>query len=502
MTVFCNAIVHTMTAPSARAEAFVVDEGTFVFVGSRADAKAFAPQAPVVDLGGKTVVPGFCDSHLHLYMFGAGLLRTVDLMGSASLEELFTRLSEHAARYDGAFLLARGFDQSKLAEGRFPTRQELDRISPTRPLLVTRVCGHAMVVNSAALALVTEQERQAGNPESGLYTETALTPFYKLVPPLTEIESEEAVLRASAEALKTGITSVGTLLDTPDQLGAYARLRRKNQLPIRVTGMPPQASADTLHAHGVGTTFGDAWLKVGGAKFFSDGSLGAYTALMAEPYAATGECGTRLYNPEVLKTRCAELQQKGFQLVIHAIGDQAVRESLEAIEFALSQSDQDNAYHRHRIEHVSILPPELLERMAAKKVVAAIQPQFVTSDTWTGERVGEARAKHAYLFEAMRRAGIPLALGSDCPVEILDAFLCLNAAVNRHEWTPQGGLSVDDALYGYTVGSHYSLHNDHHLGRIAPRYLADFVVLSEAPIPENLLSLKAEQVYVAGQKVG
>lgn len=501
MTVYFNATVHTMTTPSARAEAFVVREGAFAFVGSSADALAFAgPEAERVDLGGKTLVPGFCDSHLHLYMYGAGLLRTADVMGVASLGELFAKLADHAARYDGPFLLARGFDQSKLAEGRFPTRKELDAISPTRPLLLTRICGHAMVVNSAARALVTDAERRAGDPETGLYTETAITPFYQLIPALTETEGEEAVLHAARVALASGITSVGTLLDTPEQLGAYARLRRRGQLPIRVTGMPPQASCDILHAHGIGTTFGDSWLKLGGAKFFSDGSLGAYTALMAEPYAATGECGTRIYDPEVLKLRCAELQKKGFQIVIHAIGDQAVRESLDAIEFALG--DEDNTFHRHRIEHTSILPPDLQARMAQKKIIAAIQPQFVTSDTWTGERIGEERAQHAYPFAAMRAAGIPLALGSDCPVEKLDAFLCLNAAVNRHAWSPEGGLTVDQALYDYTVGSHYSLHNDHQLGRIAPGYLADFVTLSTPPSPENLLTLKAEQVYVAGQKVG
>ena len=501
MTVFVNAVVHTMTTPSSRAEAFVVQGGAFVFVGSNSDALAFAGSgAERVDCGGRSVVPGFCDSHLHLYSYGAGILRTADLMGCTSLEELFARITEHAQRYEGAFLLARGFDQSKLKEGRFPTRAELDQIAPDRPLLVTRICGHALVANSQALRLVSEAERTSGDPESGLYTETDLIPFLDCVPALTEREGEEAVLRAAKVALATGITSVGTLLDVPEQLGAYARLHRQASLPIRVTGMPPQASCDTLHAHGIGTTFGDSWLKLGGAKFFSDGSLGAYTALMAEPYAATGACGTRIYDPDVLKQRCAVLQEKGFQIVIHAIGDQAVRESLDAIEYALG--DSDNTHHRHRIEHTSVLPPDLLQRMAQRKIIAAIQPQFVTSDTWTGERIGEERAKHAYPFATMRKLGIPLALGSDCPVEKLDAFLCLDAAVNRHPWSPDETLTVDEALYDYTAGSHYSLHNDHHLGRIAPGYLADFVALSEKPTAQNLRSLKAEDVYVAGKKVG
>jgi len=499
-TCYTNGDIRTLETPTSRVEAFVVADQKVVFTGSTTAARAFAPAATVVDLAGKTVVPGFCDSHLHLYMYGAGLLRTVELMGVASLDELFSRLADHARRYTGPFLLGRGFDQSKLAEGRFPTRAELDALAPDRPLLVTRICGHAMVVNSAALALVSAAERAAGDPESGLYTETAMTPFYRLVPTLTEEEGEEAVRRACAVALKTGITSVGTLLDTPDQLGAYALLRRKGQLPLRVTGMPPQSSTDTLHAHGVNTTFGDSWLKLGGAKFFSDGSLGAYTALMTEPYAATGECGTRIYEPELLKTRCREVQQKGFQLVIHAIGDQAVRESLDAILYALD--GESNAAHRHRIEHVAILPPDLLARMAVHQVLAVVQPQFVTSDTWTGERVGEARAAWAYPFEAMRAAGIPLALSSDCPVERLDAFLCWDAAVNRHPWSPSGGLSVEDALSAYTVGSHYALHQDHYLGKLAPGYLADFVVLSDAPTAENLRSLRAEKVFIAGEPVG
>ena len=499
-TVFRNARVHTMTSALARGEAFVVAEGKFVFVGSNQEVALFAPDAPVVDLRGKTVVPGFCDAHLHLFMYGAGLLRTADLVGAASLDVLFSRLADHAAHDQGSFLLARGFDQSKLAEGRFPTRTELDTIAPKRPLLVTRICGHAMVVNSAALALLTPEQRAAGDEDAGLYTETAMSPFYQLIPPLTEGEEEQAVQRAAAVALQSGITSVGTLLDTAEQLGAYARLRRKGHLPLRVTAMPPQSAIDTLSAHGVNTTFGDEWLKFGGAKFFSDGSLGAWTALMAEPYEGTQTRGVRLYEPTDLQQRCAQVQAKGFQIVIHAIGDQAIRESLDAIEFALA--GQDNTFHRHRIEHVSILPPDLLERMARSQILAVVQPQFVTSDTWTGERVGEARAKGAYPFEAMRAAGIVLALSSDCPVERLDAFACLDAAVNRHPWSPQGGLSIDDALYAYTVGSHYALHQETQLGRIAPGYRADFVVLSSSPTASNVRELRAEEVFLAGNSVG
>jgi predicted amidohydrolase YtcJ len=459
-----------------------------------------------VDLGGKTVVPGFIDSHLHLVWYGTGLLRHADLLGAGGVDEVLSRMAQHRDRYDGPWLQGRGFDQDKMAERRFPTRADLDRVSATRPIVITRVCGHAVVVNSAALALVTPEERAAGDAETGLYTETAISPFYRRIPPLSETEMEEAVLRAASVALSTGITGIGTLLDVPEQMGAYARLRRKGKLPLRVVGMPPYASIGGLHERGVGTTFGDEWLRFGGAKFFSDGSLGARTALLAAPYADEDRpenLGVRIYDPDDLKAKCADAQAKGFQIVIHAIGDQAVRESLDAIEHALGP-DGDNTYHRHRIEHASLLPPDQLERMARRKIVAVVQPQFVTSDTWTGERVGPMRAPWAYPFKSMLDAGIPLALSSDCPVERLDAFACLESVVGRHEWSPGERLSAEEALTAYCLGSAYALHAEERLGSLEPGKLADFVVLSADPVSLSATEigrLKAEAVYVGGARV-
>ena len=188
-----------------------------------------------------------------------------------------------------------------------------------------------------------------------------------------------------------------------------------------------------------GTTFGDDWVRMGGAKFFSDGSLGARTALLAAPYADENRpdnLGIRIYDPDDLKAKARDAHEKGFQIVIHAIGDQAVRESVAAIIYALGP-DGDNTFHRHRIEHASLLPPEELHIMAERKIVAVIQPQFVLSDTWTGERVGPERAAWAYPFAQMEAAGIPLALSSDCPVEKLDAFACLSAVVGRAAGRPK-----------------------------------------------------------------
>jgi hypothetical protein len=360
-----------------------------------------------------------------------------------------------------------------------------------------------VVVNSAALALVSDEQRRAGEPEMGLYTEGDAGPFYAKIPALSEEEMEDAALAAARVALRTGITSVHTLLDTPDQMIAYSRLRRKGKLPIRVVGMPPYSAVEQLHRHGISSTFGDEWLRVGACKLFSDGSLGAQTALLAEPYADKPTTrGIRIYDPEDLKRKAADAQAKGFQLAIHAIGDQAVRETLDAIEFALA--GESSVVHRHRIEHASLTPPDCLKRMARMQIVVTAQPQFVTSDTWTADRVGPARRSWAYPFASMVRAGVPMTVSSDCPVERLDAFAAIGSAVARHPWSPEETLTVEESLRAYCLGSAYAAHMDDGIGSLSAGKLADFVVLSADPTrmaPGDLRRLRAERVYVHGASV-
>jgi predicted amidohydrolase YtcJ len=491
----------TLDPASPRASAMAIRNGRIERVGDdQSIHKIAGPQTRQIDLCGKTVTPGFCDSHIHLLSFGLKLLFQADLVGSANIEDVLARLTSIAGRSDG-WIQGFGFDQDKLQEKRFPTRADLDRISRERPILISRVCGHAAVVNSAALALVSDADRAAGDADPGLYTETSIDAFYARIPSRSECEMEEAALAACRVALQTGITSVQTLLDTPDQLGAYARLRRKGKLPLRVTGMPAYSQVATLHANGVNSTFGDEWLRVGAAKLFSDGSLGARTAWLAEPYADDPTTrGIRIYDPQDLKNKCADAQAKGFQLAIHAIGDQALRESLDAIEFALKSGD--NAVHRHRIEHASLTPPDCLERMAKRKIVATLQPQFVTSDTWTGKRVGARRMPWAYPFKSLLRAGVPVTLSSDCPVERLDAFEAIASAVGRHEWSgPSEALTPEEAIRAYCLGSAYAGHAEEYSGSLEIGKVADFVVLSDDPTKLDasaIAKLKAERVFVNG----
>jgi predicted amidohydrolase YtcJ len=505
--VAANGRLITLDNHRPRVTALAVRDGRFVFVGDDAGALALCgPETIRINLEGRTVTPGFCDAHLHLASFGVNLLRQADLAASTDFDDLLSRLAEHAATYVGEWIQGRGFDQERMAGGAWPTRAGLDRLATDRPILITRVCGHAAVANSIALSRLTNEERAAGDADSGRYTENALAPFHRLLPPLSDNEMASAILRAAQIALHSGITSVGTMLDPPlagDQLRAFHLLNRTGALPIRVTAMPPYGMIDALHRCGIGTGFGDNRVRIGGAKLFSDGSLGAGTALLREPYAdAPRARGIRVFEPAELRRCVADAQAKGFQAVIHAIGDGAVADSLDAIESALGATGKNSAL-RHRIEHASLLPPDLLARMAAHGIIGVVQPQFVPSDDWIPARVGPARARTAYPFRAMLDAGIPLGLSSDCPIEPLDAFACLDAAVNRAPWSAEGGLDPEEAIRAYCLGSAYSLGVEAQVGSLETGKLADFVVLSGDPTAaggRKIGELRAERVFVEGRE--
>jgi len=494
----------TLDPARPRAPAMAVRDDLIIAVGDDHQVlRLAAPAARRVHLAGKTVTPGFIDAHVHPIDFGTQLMKQADLTGSASMDEILSRLSELSRRVPEGWLLGYGFDQEKVRERRFPSRDDLDRVSRDRPILIWRICGHVAVVNAATLSLMNAQERAAGDEPSGLYAEHAAWAIHQKIPPLSDPEMEQALLMAARVALRTGITSMHAIVDDLAHMAAFMRLRRKDLLPIRATVIPPFAAMETLHRQGMQSNAGDEWLRLGALKLFADGSLGAQTALLSEPYADKPQtCGLRFHQPENLKAQCAQAHANGFQLAIHAIGDQAVRETIAAIEFALG--DENNSSYRHRIEHASIITPECISRMAQRGVVATLQPQFVTSDTWTPRRIGPHRLARAYPFRSMIEAGVPVALGSDCPVEKLDAFACLAAAVGRAEWSPLQTLSAEQAISAYCLGGAYAAFAEDHVGSLQPRKLADFVVLSADPTSldaDAIRNLKAERVFVGGKEV-
>lgn len=504
-TVLFNGNIITLNPRHPHATAMAIEGSRIAFVADdETTLQLAAARTKRIDLGGRTVVPGFCDSHIHLLWFGTNLLRQADLTGAKNVDDVLARLSQSAAKTPG-WIRGHGFDQSKLAENRFPTRAELDRVSKDRPIVISRICGHAGVANSAAIAQLSAEDRNLGDAESGYYAEQALWNFYAHIPPLNEDEMQQAALAACDVLLKTGITSVQTLLDTPEQMQAYTALQRAGKLPIRIVALPPYAAVKQLHKHGMRTGFGDEWLRIGAAKLFSDGSLGAQTALLSEEYTdKPGELGLRIYEPEDLKRMVLDAQSKGFSIAIHAIGDQAVNETIDAIEYALERDplERDNTYHRHRIEHASMCSPNALGRIVKNKIVVTLQPQFVTSDTWTAQRIGAARVPWAYPFKTMVKAGVDVTLSSDCPVEWPSSFECIASAVGRHEWSPSETLTPLEAIRAYCLGSAYAGGVEKQQGSLEVGKLADFVVLSDDPTnlsAAQIRQLKAEEVWIGGK---
>ncbi|MFN3653014.1 MAG: amidohydrolase [Armatimonadota bacterium] len=459
--------------------------------------------APVVDLGGRTAIPGLVDAHCHLVSYGMNRLREADLRGADSLAELGRRLREQAERQglrpgDRRWLLGRGFEQDRLAEGRWPTRHDLDEIAPGVPVRISRICGHALVASTAALqaAGLDPAERRHGFPE-GVLTENDMGPIFAAVPGPSSSEWLEAARRACAEAASVGFTGIHSLMAHEREVRALLDLRAEGPLPVRVVMQLPFSLLEHAAGLGLRTGFGDEYLRIGAVKLFSDGSLGARTAALREPYAdEPGTCGQLLYEPDELTRRVKAVTEAGFQVCIHAIGDRAMDVTLDAIEAAAPHPFPP------RIEHASMVNSGLVARMRALGVGAAVQPQFAWSDYWTPDRVGPERARGCYAFRTLHEAGVPLAGSTDCPVETLDAMTALEQLVHRPPWLPEDGLPLAEALRVFSEGSYALLGGEG--GRLQSGDYADFVVLEQDPrevAPSELARIPVARTVVGGRTV-
>jgi predicted amidohydrolase YtcJ len=459
-----------------------------------------------IDLEGRAVVPGLIDAHCHLLAYGLSRRREADLRGAGSIAAIQERLQRHAATVGaaddaGRWLLGRGFEQERLAEGRWPTRDDLDRVRREQPIRITRVCGHALVVNSAAM-------RRVGMEPSGdgRFTEDAMAPFFRALPPPDDAEWLAAARWATHEAAATGWTGVHCLLTEAGEIRALQTLHEAGELLLRVRIQLPFRMLEAAEAMGLRTSFGDDWLRLGAVKLFADGSLGARTAALRAPYNDDpGNVGTLLYPQEELDRRVAAIDAAGFQVAIHAIGDAALEAALIAIE------RRPQGVPRPRVEHASLAPPDLRARMRDLGVVAAVQPPFVLSDTWMAERVGPERLPWAYPFRTMRAEGLVLAGSTDCPVEALDAWAAVAAAVTGRPTTTSSdqrptsdeSISIAEALEIFTLGSAYAGGDERRVGALLPGYCADFVVLDDDPftIPAEQIAALQPAMTVVGDAI-
>ncbi len=471
-----------------------------------------------IDAGGRLLVPGFHDCHLHLAFFGraASAIPAANVTSIGELIERGRATLDRLRAKPGAVVTGRGWDQEQfLGEKRLPNRYDLDRISTEHAIVISRKCGHILCCNSKALELAGIKRPvpaveggqidvdEAGEP-TGIFRENAMDLLFRIVPEPSDLEKEAQMEYAMRHALANGLTAVAsqdaTGGDMDEIIGTYARLYEKG-VRLRVTqqaGIGCEAHLDEYIRRGyrTGTYLHAPFLKMGPLKLFADGSLGSRTAFMREPYKdAPGTCGIRVLEPEVMAAYIQKAAQNGLQVAVHAIGDDAMDTVISCFE---TVTKEGNNPLRHGIVHCQITDRPLISRMTANDIVALVQPIFLASDMHIAQsRVGRELASTSYAFGTMERLHMHVAYGSDCPVETLNPLKGIACAVSRADpddtlgnaFFPEERVDVYTAVDSYTQGSAYATFDEERMGRIYPGYLADLVLLDR-----DIFAIPAEEI--------
>ncbi len=495
--------------------------GTVLAVGPDPDIlKLRTPNTVVIDLHGHFAMPGFNDAHTHMAGAGAQQILTVNLDGTRSLSEMQARVQTFVAAHPSStWIEGAGWDHTLWASKTLPTRADLDLITGDHPAFFFRTDGHILVANSAALAAADitratldppggKIDRDgAGNP-TGILRETPATILLTAkVPPPTSAQRRQALLAAIADALSHGVTSVQDFSDWDDFV-VLQSLERSGELHLRFAEwIDFNLPLATLVERRRSQPADDALLHLTMLKGFMDGSLGSRTAALAAPYTDDpSNSGLLRYDPAKLNALSAARCAAGFQLGFHAIGDQANTVALDA--FAAAKA---SPARRYRIEHAQVLLPQDFDRFAQLGIIASMQPSHLLTDmNWAGSRLGPTRSPYAYAWRSMLDRGIPLAFGTDVPVESINPFRGLYAATTRRNeagtqtFHPEQKISIAEAIYAYTQGSAFAEFREKSKGRLEPGYLADLVVLSGDPTtasPQQLLHTEVLRTVVNGQTV-
>lgn len=495
-------------------EAAALWSGRVLATGSASDLETLiGPETRVIDLAGRLATPGLCDSHMHLLPYGV-IMSHVDVRARSAptLESLLGRIRERAAvTPPGQWIQARGYDQFKLDVGRHPTRADLDSAAPDHPVVVVRACGHVTICNSRALALAGIDEKtpvpQGGAIEqqdgrlTGLLAETGRDRLKAVLPEPTDTELVQAIEDAGKACLSYGITSVmdagvGMRAGYREVI-AYRTAQRLGRLPVRTTQCllgGPGGIVERAYADGVLTGAGDSMLRVGPVKIFTDGSAGGRTAAMSEPYLQQPDnFGLMLLRDNEMVDLVHDYHARGYQLAVHAIGDAAIEQTLNAMEQALqAMPDPDR---RHRIEHAGYARADQNARMVSLGVQPVPQPVFIYDfgDLYASV-LGEERAKASYPLKTWIDLGLKPAAGSDAPVCDINPFPNFFSMLTRK--TSKGTVmsegervSIAEAIAAFTDFGAYVNKAEQEVGRLVPGLSADVAVFSR-----DLLSAEPEDI--------
>ncbi len=515
--IFVNADIHTMDGARPRAQAVAIDDGVIVAVGSDPEIKRLAiGSTRVIDLAGKTLTPGLIDAHCHLYGLGVDL-ENISVRGLATEEAAVTKLATISKASHGEWVLGRGWDQNRWPAQQWPTKASLDVAFGDTPVLVRRIDGHASWVNSKALALANITKatpdptggkilRDAAGEPTGVLIDNA-GDLVDAVIPVATAEVRERRIRAAAKlAVEAGITGVHDMGIEDATADVYRRLATANQLPLRVyaylAGDP--GKLDRVRVAPAPAT---GWFVMRGVKFFADGALGSRGARLYQAYDDEPKNkGLWVTEPSVLRDAVDAAVSGGWQVAIHAIGDAGVGSVLDAY---LAAGAKHGGDRRLRVEHLQVVAPDDWKRLVESKAIASMQPTHATSDMpWAEQRVGE-RITGAYAWRTVLDKGVPLAAGSDFPVEEVAPLLGIYAAVTRQDaaGNPPGGwhqdqrLTLDEALAAFTSGAAYAEFAEGTRGMIAVGRVADVTVFDRTLAADRTILDTHVQLTIVGGKI-
>jgi predicted amidohydrolase YtcJ len=506
--VLLNGKIWTENPGLPEAEAIAIEGPRILAVGSSASMRKLAgPNARIIDLQGRRVLPGFNDSHVHFLAGGSSLL-DVQLGDANSAAEFRRRLGDYAKSLsEGTWIRDGNWDHQRWNPAALPTHQLIDDVTPHNPVMVWRVDGHMVLVNAYAMKLAGIDRTtkdvpggeilrdRDGNP-TGILKDEATALVERVMPSLSPQELDAAMTAAMHEAASHGVTSVQNMADTPtDQNTArkfreFQKFARAGSLTVRIYDAGPLRDWKNPAGVGVQAGFGSALLRTGNLKSFADGALGSGTAWMDAPFSdqpgKSGLASTDLMDATRMYANIQGADQAGLQISLHAIGDRAIHAVLDLFERAERQNGA--ADRRFRIEHVQHLRPDDAARFAPLGVIASMQPYHAIDDgRWAERPLGPQRIKSSYAWRLLLDHGAVLAFGSDWPVAPLDPLMGIYAAATRRTldgknpqgWVPEQRITVAEAVHAYTVGSAFAEHQEAIKGSLEPGKLADLVVLSD-----------------------
>ncbi|MBK7705421.1 MAG: amidohydrolase [Acidobacteria bacterium] len=492
-----NANVRTLDRSRPTAQAFAVLNGRIVAIGTTAEIKLLAgPKTERIDAGGKLVIPGFNDAHVHFLDGGAGL-SSVDLRDAKTPAEFVERIRRFAATLPkGRWIQNGNWDHENWTPNDLPTAAMIDAVTPDNPVFINRLDGHMSLANSLAMKLagVDRNTKEVaggeivrdkdGNP-TGVFKDEAMGYINRVIPAFSYAERVDYLTAATNYAASLGVTSVQDMSAGTD-IGVLQDLARNGKLKTRVYAVSPLGDWRRWSNTGVTRAFGDPLLRVGGLKGFADGSLGSTTAWFYEPYLDKPDSrGLAIEDPERTYGYVSAADKAGLQVMIHAIGDRANDEIVKIYEKVAKENGPRD--RRFRIEHSQHLNDGLIKRFAAANVIASMQPFHVIDDgRWAWKRLDQKRLNGTYAFRTLLASGARLAFGTDWFVAPLNPMFGIYAAVTRRTlddknpngWIPEQKISVEEALRAYTEGSAYAEFQENEKGTLAVGKLADFVVLS------------------------